>query len=240
MGAKDPRQDHLPPILAAAPGWLVLDKPPGLAVHPGPRTPHSLEALLPQLAVHGQVPRPVHRLDRDTSGCLLLSRRASAHRRLAAAFAAGSVTKCYWALVEGPFEGDQGRIVAPLLKQSQAGTGWRMLPSPSGQAAATRWLRLADIGPQALVAFFPETGRTHQIRVHATLMGERTAVVGDPVYGRGGQAGMMLHARALGFQEPQTGEAVEVVAPAPARFALSAEVVEAAEARLRAVSAGLG
>jgi tRNA pseudouridine32 synthase/23S rRNA pseudouridine746 synthase len=238
MGAMKPRQDSLPPILAAGPGWLVLDKPPGLAVHPGPRTPHSLEALLPQLALHGHAPRPVHRLDRDTSGCLLLSRRASVHRRLAAAFASGSVRKCYWALVEGRFEGDAGRIVAPLLKQSRAGAGWRMRPCPSGQPAATRWLRLADLGAQALVAFFPETGRTHQIRVHATLMGHNTAIAGDPVYGRGGPAGMMLHARSLGFEEPQSGDRVEVVAPAPCRFELDAEVVETADARLRKVSPG--
>lgn len=217
----------LPPILAEGKTWLVLDKPAGLAVHPGPRTPDSLEALLPAFALHGLVPQPVHRLDRDTSGCLLLSRRPSAHRTLARAFSEGAVEKTYWALVEGPVTAEAGRIDAPLLKTSSAAQGWRMVADPRGQAAATRWRRLAQLGNYTLLEFRPETGRTHQIRVHATLLGPGTALVGDPVYGTADARGMMLHARALGFAEPQTGARVEVMAPLPARFGPEAQALAA-------------
>lgn len=218
------------PILAEGKTWLVVDKPAGLAVHPGPRTPDSLEDLLPALALHGVVPQPAHRLDRDTSGCLLLSRRASAHRTLSRAFAAGGVAKLYWALVTGTLPSGAGRIDAPLLKRSSAIEGWRMVPDPRGQRAATRWRQIGQVGELALVEFRPETGRTHQIRVHATLIGMGTALVGDPIYGQADPRGMMLHARALGFAEPQTGLRVDVVAPVPARFRLAGvELPEADE-----------
>jgi tRNA pseudouridine32 synthase/23S rRNA pseudouridine746 synthase len=206
------------PILGEGKTWLVLDKPAGLAVHPGPRTPESLEDLLPAFAQHGVVPQPVHRLDRDTSGCLLLARRPSALRTLARAFAAGAVAKTYWALVEGELPAEAGQIDAPLAKRSSPKAGWRMVPDSAGQAAVTGWRRLAAAGELSLVEFRPETGRTHQIRVHATLMGPGTALVGDPVYGRASALGMMLHARALAFAEPQTGERIGVVSPVPARF----------------------
>jgi tRNA pseudouridine32 synthase/23S rRNA pseudouridine746 synthase len=208
----------LPPLLAEGKTWLVIDKPAGLAVHPGPRTPHSLEALLPRFAQHGVVPQPVHRLDRDTSGCLLLARRPSAHRALARAFSEGAVEKVYWALVAGPVTAEKGRIEAPLLKTSSAAQGWRMVVDPRGQTAATRWRRIGQIGATSLLEFRPETGRTHQIRVHSTLLGPGTALVGDPVYGQADARGMLLHARALAFAEPQTGAWVEVVAPLPTRF----------------------
>jgi RluA family pseudouridine synthase len=217
------------PVLAEGKTWLVIDKPAGLAVHPGPRTPHSLEGLLPNLAQHGVVPQPVHRLDRDTSGCLLLARRQSALRTLSGTFAAGSVRKCYWALVEGTLPGAAGRIDAPLAKRSSRSQGWRMVPDPAGQPAATRWRRIGSAGDLSLVEFTPETGRTHQIRVHATLLGAGTALVGDPVYGRAAADGMMLHAARLGFAEPQSGELVEVLAPFPARFRRAGLVIEATD-----------
>jgi tRNA pseudouridine32 synthase/23S rRNA pseudouridine746 synthase len=207
-----------PAVLATGKTWLVIDKPAGLAVHPGPRTPESLEDLLPALAQHGVPPQPVHRLDRDTSGCLLLARRASALRTLSQAFATGKVTKRYWALVEGELPAEGGRIDAPLAKRSSRAGGWRMVADPTGQAAATRWRRIGTAGALSVVEFSPETGRTHQIRVHATLLGAGTAILGDPVYGRGSAGGLMLHARLIGFAEPQTGVAVEVKAPLPARF----------------------
>lgn len=210
--------ETLPPLLAEGRSWFVIDKPAGLAVHPGPRTPMSLEALLPAYAPNRPVPQAVHRLDRDTSGCLLVARRASALRRLAGAFERGEVGKLYWAIVDNPPAADAGRVAAPLLKRSTAEAGWRMVADPAGKPAATAWEVLARHEGRALVAFRPETGRTHQIRVHATLMAPGAALHGDPVYGRPSADGMMLHARALAFANPDDGGEVAVTAPFPARF----------------------
>src|SRR5690349_20517995 len=124
---------------------LVIDKPAGLAVHPGPRTRESLEHYLPQLRFGFQrPPSPVHRLDRDTSGCLLLSRNPKAHKRFAAAFEANRVRKTYLAVLDGVPEEAEGRIDMPLAKISSREAGWRIVPDPrKGKPAATRWRRLA-------------------------------------------------------------------------------------------------
>lgn len=209
----------LPPILLDAPGWLVIDKPAGLAVHPGPRTPRSLEDLLPDYAPNRPVPQPVHRLDRDTSGCLLLARRRPALRALAAQFEAGRVGKLYWAIVRNPPGAQQGHVVQPLEKVSSAEAGWRVVPSARGKPAVTDWEVLERAGELALMAFRPRSGRTHQIRVHATCLGPATAIVGDPVYGAADARGLMLHARALRFADPATGADVMASSPSPARFA---------------------
>jgi tRNA pseudouridine32 synthase/23S rRNA pseudouridine746 synthase len=211
--------ETLPPLLAEGRSWFVLDKPAGLAVHPGPKTPVSLEALLPAFAPNRPVPQAVHRLDRDTSGCLLVARRASALRRLSAAFERGEVRKLYWGIVENPPEAEAGRVSAPLLKRSSAQAGWRMVADAAGKPAATAWVVLAREAGRALVAFRPETGRTHQIRVHATLLAPGAALHGDPVYGQAAAGEMMLHARELAFADPDDGAPVEVTSPFPARFA---------------------
>lgn len=208
----------LPPILLDSPGWLVIDKPAGLAVHPGPRTPDSLEQLLPLYAPSRPVPQPVHRLDRDTSGCLLVARRASMLRALSRQFAEGEVSKLYWALVGNPPAEDKGEIDAPLLKVSSREAGWRVQVSAQGKAARTHWEVLERRDGMALVAFRPETGRTHQIRVHATLLAKGAFVIGDPVYGEAHPDGMMLHSRALGFTAPGSNDKMRAEAPCPARF----------------------
>lgn len=208
----------LPAILAEGRHWLVIDKPAGLAVHPGPQTPHSLEDMLPAYAPGRPAPQPVHRLDRDTSGCLLLARRHSALRALAAAFAAHEVEKTYWAIVANPPPAESGMIDRPLLKRSSKSDGWRIEPNAEGKPARTAWRVLERRDGSALIEFRPETGRTHQIRVHATLLAPGAAIVGDPVYGIANVAGMMLHARDLKFPEPGSAERNHAVAPFPARF----------------------
>lgn len=212
-----PWPPSLPPLLAHGRDWGVIDKPAGLAVHPGPRTQDCLEA---RLAAAGVAAQPVHRLDRDTSGCLLLATGKAALRRLQAAFAARTVEKLYWAILVNPPAADRGRVEAALAKISSKERGWRMVADPSGKPAATAWEVLARRDGLALVALRPETGRTHQLRVHATLIGERAHIAGDPVYGLPVEGGMALHARALAFPGPG-GETIRVEAPLPERFAAS-------------------
>lgn len=205
----------LPPLLAAGDDWLAIDKPAGLAVHPGPRTLDCLEARLAATRLRA---RPAHRIDRDTSGVLLLGRNSAGHARLSAAFAARAVTKAYLAIID--VTGDlapEGLIEAALAKQSSARAGWRMVVARSGTPARTRWRLLGRSGPHALILMLPETGRTHQLRVHAGLLAQGAAIVGDPVYGRADPRGLMLHAWALDFPDG-AGRRVRVEAPLPARF----------------------
>jgi RluA family pseudouridine synthase len=195
---------------------LVIDKPAGLAVHPGPKTPHSLEQQLADLrfGLRGD-PQPVHRLDRDTSGCLVLGRTPAAVRQLAALFATGSVAKTYWAVVAGTLPEPDGVIDRPLRKVSSRTAGWRMVVDPTGQRALTRWRVLGSAEGATLVELTPETGRTHQLRIHLASLG--CPIVGDPVYGRAGSA-MLLHARALSLPLPWEPAERRVEAPLPAHF----------------------
>jgi tRNA pseudouridine32 synthase/23S rRNA pseudouridine746 synthase len=196
---------------------LVIDKPAGLAVHPGPRTGASLEDHLADLRVgFARRPSPVHRLDRDTSGCLLLARNPKAHKRFQRAFEEGRVTKTYVAILEGTVAAEEGMIEMPLAKVSTWAEGWRMVPDPNGQKAVTRWRRLAVRDGRTAILFMPTTGRTHQLRVHAAS-GLRAPIAGDPVYGDG-RGPMLLHALALSV--PRDGKApVEARAPLPPSFA---------------------
>lgn len=200
---------------------LVLNKPAGLAVHPGPRTPYSLEAMLGELRFgFVRPPSPVHRLDRDTSGCLLLSRNPKAHRRLSALFESGAVSKIYWAVVNGAPAGDEGMIDLPLAKISSKEQGWRIVHDPKkGKSAQTRWRVLERRDGRSLVEFAPLTGRTHQIRVHA-LLGLGAPVVGDPVYGDG-KGPMLLHARQLVVARGEGRSVIDVTAPVPGSFKLA-------------------
>ena len=212
---RPPVNDYARRIVLIDAHVLILDKPAGLAVHPGPATPHSLEAHLIQLR-EGFVrsPQPAHRLDRDTSGCLVLGRHPKALKRLTALFAAGDVAKTYWAIVDGAPDGDAGEIDAPLLKVSTAADGWRMVVDPAGKAAVTRW-RMLERGPRSLVEFVPATGRTHQIRVHAAHLG--LPIAGDPVYGSGAGP-MLLHARRVVVPYAAGGPPLDATAPLPAHW----------------------
>jgi tRNA pseudouridine32 synthase/23S rRNA pseudouridine746 synthase len=195
---------------------LVIDKPAGLSVHPGPRTRESLEDYLEDLRFgFARRPSPVHRLDRDTSGCLLLARHPKAHKRFQRAFEESAVEKTYVAVVDAVIEEEEGTIDMPLAKISTREEGWRMVPDPEGKPAVTRWRRLAVREGHSAILFMPATGRTHQLRVHAAS-GLGAPIVGDPVYGAGGGP-MLLHALSLRLERP--GKApVEARAPLPPSF----------------------
>ncbi len=176
---------------------LVIDKPAGLAVHPGPSTPESLERYLGLLRFGiRETPRLVHRLDRDTSGCLLLARHARGASKLGRLFSSAQVKKTYWAIVEGMPPATEGTIDRPLKKVT--GTeGWRVVPDAAGQRALTRYRVLGGGDGIAWLELMPETGRTHQLRVHCAAEG--FPVLGDPVYGKAAnpRAPLHLHARAI-------------------------------------------
>ncbi len=197
---------------------LILDKPAGLPVdEPRDRSP-SVAAMLDDLTFgFKRAPLPVHRLDRDTSGCLLLSRNPKAHKRFQQAFESGLVAKRYLAVLAGIPGEESGTIDMALGKVSTAETGWRIILDPRGKRAVTHWQVIRAEGDRALVAFTPETGRTHQIRVHAAS-GLGIPIVGDPHYGRAERGGMLLHAQRLSL--PREGKAaIEAEAPLPERFA---------------------
>jgi tRNA pseudouridine32 synthase/23S rRNA pseudouridine746 synthase len=195
---------------------MVIDKPAGLAVHPGARTPESLEDYLHHLRFgFKRLPLPVHRLDRDTSGCLLLARNPKAHKAFQRAFEDKKVGKTYVALLDGVPEAETGSIDMALGKTSTAEEGWRMVPDERGKAAVTHWRVAAVRDGRAVVVFTPETGRTHQIRVHAAA-GIGIPIVGDPVYGAG-KGPMLLHA--LSLRVERSGKpAIEASAPLPPTF----------------------
>ncbi|MGH9139331.1 MAG: RluA family pseudouridine synthase [Acidimicrobiales bacterium] len=204
---------------------IVVDKPAGLVVHPGAghgrgTLVNGLLARYPELRGVGDPERPgvVHRLDRDTSGLLVVARTAPAHRELTRALAAREVTRTYLALVHGLPEADAGLVDAPVGRSSRAPT--RMSVSARGREARTRYeveARYPDSGVSLLRCTL-ETGRTHQIRVHLAAIGH--PVVGDTTYGR--DLGSMrsprtfLHAAHLAFAHPVTGQAMTFDSALPA------------------------
>lgn len=197
---------------------IVIDKPAGLPVARPKRGGKCLEDQLEELRMgFARSPMIVHRLDQDTSGCLLLARNPKALKRFNQSFSEGRVSKTYWAVLDGETDGEEGLIDLPLEKLSTAERGWWVEGSARGKAARTHWKRLKTIGGKTLIEFRPETGRTHQLRVHA-LEGLGAAIMGDPVYG-GGEGPMLLHARAISV--PREGKPpIEAEAALPDSFGI--------------------
>jgi 23S rRNA pseudouridine1911/1915/1917 synthase len=198
---------------------IVVDKGPGLVVHParGHRE-DTLSQLLAPLIAGGEPERAgiVHRLDRDTSGLLVVSRSQEVHRRLQAALAGRKIEREYLALVEGRPPARTGTIEAPIGRDPRIRT--RMSVGGAGaREARTHFTLEQALGSTSLLRLRLETGRTHQIRVHLQAIGH--PVVGDPEYGTAGMLGLerqFLHAARLAFEHPITGERVEVTSPLPA------------------------
>ena len=200
----------------------VISKPSGMVVHPGPGNHEGtlVSALLyrwPEVEGVGEYPRwgIVHRLDKDTSGTMVIARQSEAHRGLTAALVSRNVDRTYLALVHGRFDVTTGTIDAPIDRRRA-----RRFVGPEGKPAVTHYRRQASWSrpPLSLLQVTLETGRTHQIRVHMESI--RRYLVGDPVYGRPASAGVdpgrvWLHAHRLRFPHPLTGELVDVTAPLP-------------------------
>ena len=195
---------------------VVIDKPAGLPVDTPRRGGDSIVSRLDELrAGFKRPPTPMHRLDMDTSGCLLFARSPKARAQFQQAFEQRQVEKYYLAVVGRAVEEEQGTIDSPLAKTSSAEAGWRMVADARGQKAVTNWRKIAEHDGKTLVEFRPLTGRTHQIRAHAReAFG--TGIVGDRVYGIPGGP-MLLHASRLVV--PRTGKpAIDVTAPLPDYF----------------------
>ncbi|MBO9498149.1 MAG: RNA pseudouridine synthase [Novosphingobium sp.] len=208
------------PILYEDGEALVIDKPGGLPIERPRAGGPSLEDRAEELKLGFQRPPvPVHRLDTDTSGCLLLARNPKALKRFARAFEERLVGKTYLGLVAGEVAAEEGTIELALSKISSAAEGWRMIPARKGKPSITHWQRIAVQGGVSLVRFLPVTGRTHQIRVHA-VAGLGFALAGDPVYGRRDPRTQrtMLHASQLTVQR-EGKPPIEAFAPFPADFA---------------------
>jgi tRNA pseudouridine32 synthase/23S rRNA pseudouridine746 synthase len=195
---------------------IVLDKPAGLPVDAPRRGGDSIAARLDELKCgFKRPPTPMHRLDSDTSGCLLFARSPKARVLFQHAFETRAVEKHYVAVVASEVAESEGVIDLPLAKRSSAEAGWRMVADEHGAEATTRWRRLAVGDGSTLVEFRPVTGRTHQIRIHAREAFGR-GIVGDRVYGIPGGP-MLLHASRLVV--PREGKPpIDVTAPLPDYF----------------------
>jgi tRNA pseudouridine32 synthase/23S rRNA pseudouridine746 synthase len=196
---------------------IVLDKPAGLAVDAPRRGGDSIVSRLDELKCgFRRPPTPMHRLDTDTSGCLLFARTPKARAAFQQAFEARAIEKYYLAVVAAEIAQEEGTITIPLGKTSSAEAGWRMVADDHGLEATTRWRRISIRDGSTLAEFQPLTGRTHQIRAHAREAFGR-GIVGDRVYGIPGGP-MLLHASRLVV--PRQGKAtIDVAAPLPEYFA---------------------
>jgi len=199
---------------------LVIDKPAGVAVHSGPGGGPNLTASLDALRF-GLPRRPevAHRLDRETSGCLVLGRHRQALARLGKLFAGNRAEKVYWAIVEGGPEGGEGEIDDPLGPRSPDASNWTMKVDPAGQPSLTRWRVLGRAPGWTWLELRPVTGRTHQLRVHCAASG--WPILGDGVYGPGRSSGprLNLHARSIALPLYPKKAPIRVEAPAPAHMA---------------------
>lgn len=215
---------------------IVLDKPPGLVVHPAPGHPtgtlvHGLLRYFPDLSGAGGLQRPgiIHRLDKDTSGLMVVAKNDRVHRFLSGQFKAGTIKKTYLALVHGETECERGEINLPIARHPRRRKEMSVLLSGE-RKALTLWRRIETLADKfSLLSVSPRTGRTHQIRVHLSYVGH--PVVGDPVYGYKKNwwkklpaskdnafpriERQMLHAEKLGFVHPDSEDFCEFQAPVP-------------------------
>lgn len=196
---------------------LVIDKPAGLAVHAGPSKAPNLEECFD--ALRFGLPRPpalAHRLDADTSGVLVLGRHPKALSKLGRLFSGRDTEKTYWAVVQGAPPDDAGTFDAPLLKVNTR-SGWWVKVSDKGQPAVTRYKVLGRGPGMTWLELKPETGRTHQIRVHCAHAG--CPVIADRLYGQASPGQILhLHSRAIILPLSKSKPPIRVEAPPPAHM----------------------
>jgi 23S rRNA pseudouridine1911/1915/1917 synthase len=208
------------PILYEDEDILVVDKPAGLTVHPasGHQSHTLVNAILSHLTtVSDEAQRPgiVHRLDKDTSGVMVIARNPVAHENLAAQFKGRRVKKIYLTLVRGHLIPEVGVIEAPIGRDTGDRKKMAVTGESRGRSALTRYKVIRYLGKYTLLEVIPQTGRTHQIRVHLAAIGY--PVVGDATYGIKSPvlSRQFLHAHKLGFRLPSTGKYVEFTSPLP-------------------------
>ncbi len=212
------------PLLYRDAMMLVIDKPAGLPSHRGPQAKRRIIPVLTDYldALRFGLPRKpeaAHRLDKDTSGCLVLGRHPRAMAELNQMFRDGRIDKTYWAIVQGNPAEDEGLIDLPLAKRSPE-RGWWMKVDPAGLPSQTRYRVLgraeSEHGPLAWLTMEPLTGRTHQLRVHCQASG--WPMLGDEIYGdapREGGPGLQLHARSIAIPLYKKRDPIIVEAPPP-------------------------
>jgi 23S rRNA pseudouridine955/2504/2580 synthase len=201
---------------------IVFNKPSGFAVHGGSGIDSGIIEGLRYLQPEAKFLELVHRLDRDTSGCLLIAKKRSALRRLHEMFRTTGVKKTYLALLAGNWTRKKQVVTAPLQKNIQKGGERMVVVHQAGKPAETLFRKIKAFKDATLVAASPKTGRTHQIRVHAQWMGH--AIVGDTRYGekeinqkflKKGYNRLFLHAEKLQFEHPLSAEVLSITAPLP-------------------------
>jgi 23S rRNA pseudouridine1911/1915/1917 synthase len=217
--------------------FLILNKPSGLVVHPAPG--HEGGTLVNALLTHcpnlpgiGGVQRPgiVHRLDKDTSGALVVAKTDQAHRHLQAQLKAKTARREYLGIVFGAPSCESGKVDLPIGRHPIDRKKMAIVPvEKGGRLAVTHWQIKERLGNYTLMQFQLETGRTHQIRVHSAQMGH--PIVGDPVYGSGKSIGVKLpgqalHAWKLKVQHPLSGDWIEAIAPLPDYFIKLLDVLQ--------------
>jgi 23S rRNA pseudouridine1911/1915/1917 synthase len=215
---------------------IILNKPAGLVVHPAPGHPNGtlVNALLthcPNLPGIGGVQRPgiVHRLDKDTTGAIVVAKTEQAHQHLQAQLKAKTARREYFGIVYGVPKTESGTINLPIGRNPSDRKKMAVVPlEKGGREAITHWQVHERLGNYTLVLFQLETGRTHQIRIHSAQIGH--PIVGDPLYSAARSigvnlSGQVLHAWKLKLQHPITEESVEAIAPLPEQFVKLLEVL---------------
>lgn len=208
---------------------VIVNKPTGMVVHPAPghytgTLVHALLSHCDRLAGIGGVERPgiVHRIDKDTTGAIVVAKSDLAHQNLQAQIKAKTARREYWGIIYGSFAEAKGKIDLPIGRHKRDRKKMAIIATEhGGRQAVTHWQTLERIGKYSLMQFLLETGRTHQIRVHCSHLGH--PLLGDETYGSNRSlkvnlSGQALHARQLSLLHPVSGALIEAIAPLPLEF----------------------